>query len=194
MKLLLFPLLFLASASTPHGAVLSQQRQNLAADRHGLVRYRDLAELQTAVAKGELVSITDTTVYEISEWLGSADPENRDLYRHARPWVRDFLDREIGALNLTTGARFRVTSLVRTEDYQRELVRRGNRAAVHGRAWWQRSSHLTGATVDLGRRGLDPRIVSTLRQRLIELQRLGQVEFILEPTCFHIMVLPNYGR
>jgi hypothetical protein len=195
MRLIIIPLLFLAYASPLQASTASQQRQNRAADRYGLKRFKDRAELRSSIEQGGLVPIKGTAAYELDEGLGSSDDGHQALYRHARPWTKDFLDRELSALHEATGVRFRVTSLVRTEAYQQALSRGGNRAAIHGPRWWQRSSHLTGATVDISWLDLDRRVTAQLKKRLVELQRQGQVEFIMESyhKCFHVMVLPTYS-
>jgi len=196
MNVIVVSLMFLAATPSLQGAVLSQQRQNRAADHYGLTRLKDRTELQSFIKEGKLVPVTDTAAYELDEWLGTSDPGYEALYRYARPWTQDFLNRELGDLHEAYGTRFRITSLVRTEVYQRALIQGGNRAAIRGTAWWQRSSHPTGATADISWLDLDPKVTAKLRKRLQELQRQGKVEFIMERyhKCFHVMVLPTYSR
>ena len=107
MRLIIIPLLFLAYASPLQASTASQQRQNRAADRYGLKRFKDRAELRSSIEQGGLVPIKGTAAYELDEGLGSSDDGHQALYRHARPWTKDFLDRELSALHEATGVRFR---------------------------------------------------------------------------------------
>lgn len=184
-----------AKRASLKGSVVSQKRQNLAADRHRLSRLRDLGDLKRFVRKGLLVPVEDTDAYVIGPGLGCMDPDHAAWYRHARPWTKTFLDRELGAAHRETGERFRVTSLVRTRAYQRKLVRSGANA-ISGRKWWMRSSHLTGATVDISYKDMSKKAQRWLDKRLLALERRGLVEATKERRsyCYHVMVFPKYGE
>ena len=177
------------------GSHASQARQNTMANRLKLERYCNRNELEKAIAVHKLVLITDGPAYTLDKDIGSADPGHEALYRHSRPWVKTFLDQELGSAHKVTGAEFLITSLVRTDDYQRHLGRR-NCNAIRGRAWWKRSSHVTGSTVDISWLGLDPKARAWLRKRLLELERRGLVEATMEHhnACFHVMVFPAYAK
>lgn len=186
----------LASASPADADPLSggrsvQERHNLAADRDDLDRFGDLKDLRGFIRSGRLVRIGGGKAYRLWK-VGGHDPKNRDLYRYARPWVKTFLDKELGAAHRKFGARFKITSLVRTGAYQKRICRSGNRAAICGGDWWEQSLHLTGAAVDVSKEGLSRKAKRWLRKRLIALQKQGRVLAIEEAGCFHVFVRKAY--
>lgn len=196
MQPVLVMLLALAAVPSLRGSSDSQMRQNKEADRLGLERYRDRPALEKAVRSGRLIVITPTPAYELDSGIGSADHGHETLYAHAKPWVKTFLDRELGPVHAATGIRFRVTSLVRTETYQRALIAGGESNATHGKSRWKRSSHLTGSTIDISWLGLDRKVVAKLSKRLLDLERRNLIEATMEHhnQCFHIMVFPSYSK
>lgn len=173
------------------GSVASQKRQNSVADDHDLTRIKDLDQLERFIDQGRLVPIEDTDSYYL-ETVGSEDPDNAELYAHARPWVKKFLDAELEAAHRDTGDRFKITALSRTKKYQKRLCR-NNAAAICGSAWWKQSSHLTGSTVDISKIDMSSKARKWLRKRLIKLEKQGKIEATEESGCFHVMVFPNYG-
>lgn len=184
-----------ADAITLRGSRAALARENAVADRHDLTRIRDLAQLRRFIDAGLLVPIGSTAAYEIDAELGEDDPANAALYAHARPWTRTFLDEVLAEGHRLHGDRFLITSLTRTQAYQRQL-RRHNRAAASGRTPAERSSHLTGATVDIRSTNLSPEGLAWLRRRLAELERRGAIQATEERYngCFHVMVFPDYER
>jgi hypothetical protein len=90
--------------------------------------------------------------------------------------------------------RLRVTSLVRTVGSQQRLAEWNNNAADATGA--ERSSHLTGATVDISKRWMSPAGQEWLREVLYSLREAGYlyaIEEFYQPT-FHIMVYPKYAQ
>jgi hypothetical protein len=183
------------SYPTLRGSRAALARENAWADRHDLTRIRDLAELRRFIAAGLLVPVASSDAYVIDATLGEEDPDDAALYAHARPWTLAFLDDLLVEGHRLHGDRYEITSLVRTQAYQRTL-RRHNAAAASGRTRRERSSHLTGATVDIRTEGLSADGHRWLRERLVELERLGAVLATEERYngCFHIMVSPDYER
>lgn len=187
-----------AGAKTPkrsgalRGSVASQKRQNSVADKWDLTRLKDVSQLKRFIEKGRLVPIVDTDAYYLDA-VGSEDPDNADLYAHARPWVKKFLDAELGAAHSDAGDRFKITGLARTKAYQKRLCRT-NSAAICGSAWWKQSSHLTGSTVDISKIDMSDAARDWLRRRLIKLEAKGKIEATEEAGCFHVMVFPDYGQ
>ena len=169
--------------------------ENHLADRHDLTRIRDQAELRRFIDAGLLVPVASTDAYELDPTLGEMDPDHAALYAHARPWVRAFLDDVLAEGHRLHGDRYKVTSLVRTVAYQRAL-RRHNAAAATGRTRDERSSHLTGSTVDIRSTELSAADLAWLRGRLAALERAGALRATEERYngCFHIMVAPDYER
>ncbi len=175
---------------------LAQKKQNAAADRHDLTRLENREALKTFIANGLLVGIVSNAFYDIGLDLGEKDPLHRNLYRYARPWTKAFLDSELGTAHAIFGKqRFVITSLVRTREYQRRLCR-SNGNAICGVLSWKRSSHLTGATVDISRAGLPRQVDQWLQRRLETLQRQEKIIFVKErrQRCYHVMVLPAYAK
>lgn len=175
------------------GGRVSQTKQNRAADKLDLTRIKDRAQLERFIDRGYLVPVKGGDGYVLDPDLGSLDPGHEALYRHARPWTKAFLDRELKACHEKTGDSYKVTSLVRTKAYQRKL-RGMTRAAISGKAWWKQSSHMTGATADISFEGLSQAGMRCLRKRLLVLSDQGKVVAIEESANghFHVMVLPSY--
>lgn len=185
----------MAAGGPLSGSRGSQAKQNKVANRHDLTRLKDLKQLRHFIKHGLLVAVGDTDAYAIDRSLGEMDPDHAELYAHARPWVKKFLDDVLSEGHRATGTRFTITSLVRTKAYQRKL-RRHNRAAASGATWWKQSSHLTGSTVDISYLGLDAEAERWLEKRLRALEKRGLIEATKEygQACFHVMVFPEYGK
>jgi hypothetical protein len=112
--------------------------------------------------------------------------------RVARPWTRLFILQLGEALSRQFGTRLRVTDLTRTEAVQAMLVTfNGNAAPPDGPG---RSSHLTGASVDLSKVEHSERELDWLRTILRRLAGRGVVSPIEEfvQPHFHVMVFRQY--
>ncbi len=124
----------------------------------------------------------------------------RGYYLHAvparlhylRPWSKLFLDRLSNQFRARFGKRLRITSLIRTAKYQKSLEKRNHNAApASGK---KRSTHLTGASLDISKKGMARAQRQWLRRVLTSLKRKGYlfaVEEFYQPN-FHIMVHRNY--
>ena len=114
-------------------------------------------------------------------------------FRYLRPWARLFLTRLSRQFHARFGARLRITGLLRTERYQARLTHRNvNAAAASGAT---RSSHLTGATLDISKRFMSGAHRSWMRSLLSELRDrkvLYAIEEFGQP-CFHVMVYRSYS-
>ncbi len=176
-----------------------QKQQNRAANKYGLIRLKDLNDLQALIkstGKLRLVQVTSSKSYWLNKNIGQLDPNNKQLYRYVRVWTKAFLDKETAAARKATGDRYEVAGMVRTDDYQKKLHNyKGNKlGAIRGKKWWQQSSHLTGSTVDISLDGMSSASKKWWRKRLQKLQKQGKV-IAVEEVCgnhFHIMVLPTY--
>jgi len=166
--------------------------ENAVADRFKLERFSDIAALRAAIAAKKIVPITTTEIYAVDETLGELDSANRGLYRHARPWVKTFLDEVLGEAHRLFGGRLSVTSLVRTVAYQAAIKRTYPKAAAAGDSPARRSSHLTGSTADITLKEMPYTTRVWLRQRLVRLEKAGAVQATEERACFHVMVFPDY--
>lgn len=163
----------------------SQSIQNARADSYHLARMTDRSMVEDFAAAGYLVSVP---------------PETRSYYLHGvpasysylRPWAKRFLDR----ISLDYYANFhqplRITSLIRTVSLQRRLARRNHNAAEA--TGDDRSSHLTGATLDISKHSMSWREKIWLRRELVNLEKSGYLYAIEEfhEPCFHVMVFPTY--
>lgn len=165
----------------------SQAIQNERANQYHLARLRNLAMVQEFRAEGLLVSVPSRMPYYYLHTV-SAD------YSYLRPWSKLFLDQ----LSRDYYARFRqplrITSMLRTVYVQREMTRWNPNAADAVGA--DRSSHLTGATLDISKHGMNYRGELWMRQYLVRMERAGYLYAIEEfhEPCFHVMVFPTYRQ
>lgn len=163
----------------------SQPIQNHQADEDDLSRMRDVAMINRFRKGGLLVPVPVSTRYYYLHAI-------QTKYRYLRPWAKVFLTRLSRQHYAKFKRKLRVTSLVRTVAYQRALARRnGNAAAFKGPL---RSSHLTGATLDISKRNLTRGSVAWLRRVLYSLRKsryLYAIEEFQQPT-FHVMVYRRY--
>lgn len=116
----------------------------------------------------------------------------RDENRYLRPWTRLFLSRLSSQFRSRFGKPMRVTSLLRTAEYQRSLQgRNGNAADDEGP---RRSAHLTGASLDISKKGMTREEQQWVRNVLTSLRSNGYIYAIEEfqQPVFHILVHRNY--
>jgi hypothetical protein len=169
------------------GTSRCQVVQNSYADRHDLSRMTDSRMVARFSRNGYLVRVPASARHY---YLASIPAD----YRYLRPWSKLLLDRLSRQYYARFHKRLRVTSAVRTVRYQRALAKRNvNAAAAHGA---RRSSHLTGATLDISKRGMSRAELNWMRRVLHSLRKQGYlyaVEEFRQPT-FHIMVYRDYER
>jgi hypothetical protein len=162
-------------------------RENLRADALGLSRMGTRKTLEHFVHTHRLLPVPDDgrgfRVVQVPEWR-----------RVTRPWTRTFLYQAGAAVDALFDGRLRVTALTRTEAVQSDLAAwNGNAAPAEGP---RRSSHLTGASVDLSKVEHSEEEIEWLRLVLARLEARGllmAVEEFVQPH-FHVMVLPAYAR
>jgi hypothetical protein len=159
--------------------------QNQVADRDGLDRIQNDADLIDMRGKRMLVSIPASNALQVDERL----PIDR---RYCRPWTAEFL----ANLSRAHYARFhtplQVNSAVRTVEFQQHLMRiNGNAAPAGGDT---ASPHLTGQAVDLAKHGLSLTEIAWMRGYLLPLVQEGKVdvEEEFQQACFHISVYKKY--
>jgi uncharacterized protein YcbK (DUF882 family) len=189
---LLVGLLMPASAWAQLGMILkanrySQVRQNQRANEDDLSRMKDSAMLQRFVRAKYLEPVPVMTKHYR---LSGVSPQHRYL----RPWSRLFLQRLSQQYHARFKKRLSVTSLVRTVDYQQRLAKRnGNAAAALGP---RASSHLTGATLDIAKRGMTKAELEWMRRVLHSLKQRGYLYAVEEwqQPVFHIMVYKDYTQ
>lgn len=167
------------------GSLASLERQNERDTAEGLVRIEDDAQLDQMEADGQIVPVPASAALRVNPDL----PVNR---RYCRPWAARFL----ADLAASHYARFhrtlQVNSAVRTVAFQRELLMvNGNAAPADGDI---ASPHLTGAAVDIGKRGLSFQEIAWMRAWLLPLETAGKIDVEEEfyQSCFHITVYRSY--
>jgi Family of unknown function (DUF5715) len=188
VAILVFPSCMWAGSRTLLLAdVSSQLIQNTRADADNLSRMTDVAMVQHFARNGYLVRVPSKTHYYYLHRIPAS-------LHYCRPWTKLFLDRLSREYYAKFKQRLRVTSLVRTVARQKRLARsNGNAADAFGAL---RSSHLTGATLDISKHNMSPEAQSWMRDVLYSLREAGYlyaIEEFQEPT-FHVMVYTNYPQ
>jgi hypothetical protein len=159
--------------------------QNEMADRDGLIRVQDDADLERLRGEKELVALPVSAALEVDERL----PVNR---RYCRPWTAQFLATLARAHYERFHTPLQVNSAVRTVEFQERLrYTNGNAAPAEGET---ASPHLTGQAVDLAKHGLSMTEIAWLRGYLMPLVQQGKVdvEEEFQQSCFHVSVYKKY--
>jgi hypothetical protein len=168
------------------GSHESLVRQNVRADQDGLSRIEDDSDLADMLRSRQLVALPASSSLRV-------DPRLAANRRYCRSWTANFLS-DLSRAHYT---RFRtplqVNSAVRTVAYQRHLQGiNGNAAPAEGDI---ASPHLTGATIDIGKKGLTISQIGWMRAYLLPLQAKGRidVEEEFQQACFHVTVYKSYS-
>jgi hypothetical protein len=159
--------------------------QNEVADREGLERIQNDADLLDMRNKRMLVALPTSYALQVDERL----PANR---RYTRPWTAVFLANMARAHYAHFHTPLQVNSAVRTVEFQQHLIRiNGNAAPAEGDT---ASPHLTGQAVDIAKHGLSRTEVAWMRGYLMPLIQEGKidVEEEFQQACFHISVYKRY--
>jgi len=167
------------------GSLASLQRQNDRVDAEGLERIEDEADLSARIADKLLVPLPASNALTVNSDL-------EENHRYCRPWTAKFLADLARAHETAFHRSIEVSSAVRTVAYQKRLMEtNGNAAPAEGDLV---SPHLTGATVDIAKKGLSRAEIAWMRQQLADLQTAGKidVEEEFKQSCFHITVYKNY--
>jgi hypothetical protein len=160
-------------------------RENEELDRLQLPRISDEYELLRYESSQELVPVPETDALKLAADL-------TDSHRYARPWTRDFLQDFSEAFYTQFHSPIQINSLVRTVEQQHRL-RRWNRFAAP-EFGDTASTHLTGVTFDMSRRGLTFDQYEWIRNYLLPLQAQGMVDPIEErQPVLHVVVYEKYS-
>ncbi|HEY1730477.1 MAG TPA: DUF5715 family protein [Terriglobales bacterium] len=160
-------------------------RENEELDRMQLPRINDDYELLRYELSQDLVPVSESDALKIAADL----PDNR---RYCRPWTREFLQDFSAAFYEQFHSPLQVNSLVRTVEQQHRL-RRWNRFAAP-EFGDTASTHLTGVTFDMSRRGLTYEQYEWIRNYLLPLQAEGMVDPIEErQPVLHVVVYEKYS-
>jgi len=168
------------------GSRESLARQNEKSEADGLERIEDDDDLRDRIAHKMLVPVPVSAKLTVSGDL----PQDR---RYCRPWAALFLSDLARAHAIQFQRPLIVSSAVRTVEYQKLLMEiNGNAAAAEGDIV---SPHVTGATVDIAKNGLNRQELGWLRRWLLPLQTAGKidVEEEFQQACFHITVYKSYA-
>ena len=168
------------------GSLASLERQNDRLEAEGLERIEDEADLAARIADKLLVPIPISSALTVN-------PDLEENHRYCRPWTAKFLADLARAHDAAFHRSIEVSSAVRTVEYQKRLERtNGNAAPAEGDLV---SPHLTGATVDIAKKGLTRAEMAWMRRQLMGLEALGKidVEEEFKQACFHITVYKSYA-
>jgi hypothetical protein len=164
----------------------SMVRQNDEVSQLEFSRIADDDQLEELKASEALVPIVPSDSLRIEKRL---DPTRR----YCRPWTRDFVEDLSRAFYARFNDQIQLNSAVRTIKVQHKL-RRHNRNAAPDTGDLV-SSHLSGFTVDLQRRGMTNAQIRYVEQYLFYMHELGLAEPEEErhQWVFHVMVSPRYA-
>ncbi len=162
-------------------------RQNEEIDRLSLPRIQNDDELNQLIDQGALVEITEQPGLHIA---GNLKPNRR----YSKAWTRDFVEDFGQAYYDEFGIPIQLTSAVRTVDQQKKLRRRNRNAAPEEGETV--STHLTGITFDLYKRGMSRRQHKWIEDYFLPLKEMGLIEPIEErrQPVFHVTVFDTYTR
>ena len=165
----------------------SQIVQNKRADTDDLSRMKNVAMVQRFARAGLLVRVPSRTRHYYTRYIPAK-------YSYLRPWSKLFLDRLSSQYYARFKKKLRVTSLVRTAALQISIAKRNkNAASAYGP---RRSSHLTGATLDISKKGMKQRELDWMRRVLHSIKVEGYLYAVEEfqQPAFHVMVYKNYPQ
>ena len=168
------------------GSRESLARQNSRTEADGLTRIEDDAQINELRREKALVPVPVSASLRINEGL----PMSR---RYTRPWTARFLVDLARAHYMRFHRPLQVNSAVRTVEYQRYLIEvNGNAAPAEGDI---ASPHLSGATIDIAKKGLSASENAWMRGYLYPLQVAGKLDVEEEfyQSCFHITVYKSYA-
>ncbi len=173
------------AATSLRGSRASLVEQNRVANKENLTRIQNERIISLYAKNGILVRIPSGKGLHI-------DPRLELSRRYTRPWTAKFLT-DLGAnFQKKFGKELQINSCVRDIETQEDLRKRnGNAAATTGT---RASSHLTGATCDIARRGLSRKEQDYVRSRLLVQERLNHLEATEEhrQSVWHVMVYRAY--
>ncbi len=168
------------------GSTASLLRQNLRSTEEGLVRIEDDAQLREMEDDRSIVPVPAS--YELR-----VNPDLPGDRRYCRPWAARFLTDLARSHYARFHRPFQVNSAVRTVMFQRTLLEiNANAAPARGDL---ASPHLTGAAIDIGKKGMSFSEIAWMRAHLLPLQTAGKIDVEEEfyQACFHITVYRSYA-
>ncbi len=135
-----------------------------------------------------LVAAFNGRAYDLGDAAARRDLKQH-LLRYIRPPVRTVIEEIARLYRSRFNRHLPVTSVVRTEQYQRELSQRNANAARNAVP-----PHTTGFAFDISYRYMNAAEQKFLMTEIARLERAGRIEALRENNnCFHIFVFAN-GR
>ena len=159
--------------------------ENVKLDAMELPRIEDDEQLELMEDNDDLVPIEESRSLKVAANL----LPNR---RYCRPWTRDFVEDFGEAFYAEFHKPIQINSAVRTEQQQKKL-RRTNRNAAPQEGDTA-STHLTGVTIDISKRGLTRKQHDWINQYFLPIRDAGMIDPIEErrQPVFHVVVFEGY--
>jgi hypothetical protein len=160
-------------------------KQNEIIDTLELPRIADDDELIDVIQNEELVELQQTSALRIASNL-------KETRRYCKPWTRDFVQDFSQAFYNEFKKPIQVNSAVRTVQQQKKLRRRNRNAGpIEGET---ASTHLTGISLDISKRGLTRAQHKWVEEYFLPLKTLGLIDPIEErrQAVFHVVVFDRY--
>lgn len=161
------------------GSRESLQKQNEVARKLNLPRVENVEQLEELKRKGAFVPIPESVL---------VDERIPKEFRYVRLATAKYIDDLALRFINTFGRQLQVNSAVRTVEYQNELQKiNQNAAPVNGD---RASTHTTGSTIDIGKKGLSETELNFLREEFLLLETKNLIEATEEwsQLVFHVMV------
>jgi uncharacterized protein YcbK (DUF882 family) len=160
-------------------------KQNEMIDQLELPRIANDEELAQEIENRELVPLHESAALRIA-------PNLKDSRRYCKSWTRDFVEDFSQAFYDEFHKPIQVNSAVRTIEQQKKL-RRHNRNAgpIEGET---ASTHLTGITLDISKRGLTRKQHAWIEKYFLPLKEEGLIDPVEErrEPVFHVVVYERY--
>jgi Family of unknown function (DUF5715) len=162
-------------------------RENAQLDMLQLPRIENDDQLLLLEQSAELVPLRESHYLNIAQNLA-------ETRRYCRPWTRDFVEDFSQDFYKEFHRPIQLTSAVRTVQQQHKLRRHNRNAAPE--LGETASTHLTGVTVDILKRGLTRKQMQWINAYFMPLHAQGLVEPVEErrQPVFHIMVSNQYSE
>jgi Family of unknown function (DUF5715) len=162
-------------------------RENAQLDMLQLPRIENDDQLLLLEQSEELVPLRESHYLNVAQNLA-------ETRRYCRPWTRDFVEDFSQDFYKEFGRPIQVTSAVRTVQQQHKLRRHNRNAAPE--LGDTASTHLTGVTVDILKRGLTRKQMEWVNDYFMPLHEQGLIEPVEErrQPVFHIMVSYAYSE
>ena len=162
-------------------------RENEQLDMLQLPRIENDDQLLLLEQSEELVPLRESNYLSVAQNLA-------ETRRYCRPWTRDFVEDFSQDFYKEFHRPIQVTSAVRTVQQQHKLRRHNRNAAPE--LGDTASTHLTGVTVDILKRGLTRKEMQWVNAYFLPLHEQGLIEPVEErrQPVFHIMVSDQYSE